>query len=486
MRAPSTPETGPSLSKLVCTAVCTTRLHRALHIHFPPTPETNTSPAPAPPYLSPCTSPPPSPTGSTRKAGPSTPTSSKCWPAPTNPPPLLIAPTGGGKTLAELPPHPRRTRHPTVPRPPHPLYLPLKALTADIRRNLRTPVEGAALPIRIEDRTGDTSTTQRRRQRADPPHILLTTPESLALLLSYEDAPKIFQSLQRVVIDELHALAESKRGDQLMLLLSRLETLAPNLRRVGLSATVEDPPALARYLSPTTCDILRADPGPDPDIAMLETETPPPWSGGGGRYAMRAILDEVRRHRTTLIFHNTRAQAELFFHDLWLQNDEGLPIGIHHGSLAREQRERVEAAMTEGRLRAVVCTGSLDPIDWATWTSSFRSAHQRTSNASCRIGRANHRYNALQGPDFARKPLRSGGMPRRPRRCPRPRSTATAASGRDVLCQHILLTAASGPFDANKLFTEVKRTGPYTTLTPPRIRRLPRLLRHRRLRPPRL
>ncbi|HAR52415.1 MAG TPA: DNA ligase-associated DEXH box helicase, partial [Roseovarius nubinhibens] len=129
----------------------------------------------------------------------------------------------------------------------HTLYIsPLKALAADIRRNLRRPAEEMGLNIRIEDRTGDTSYTQKRRQRADPPHILLTTPESLALLTSYEDAPRIFAGLQRVVIDEAHALAESKRGDQLMLALSRLEALCPGLRRVGLSATVEDPPALAR------------------------------------------------------------------------------------------------------------------------------------------------------------------------------------------------------------------------------------------------
>jgi ATP-dependent helicase Lhr and Lhr-like helicase len=385
---------------------------------------------------------------------------------------LLIAPTGGGKTLAgflptlaELGTHPAKGLHT--------LYIsPLKALTADIRRNLRTPVEGAGLPIRIEDRTGDTSYTQRRRQRADPPHILLTTPESLALLLSYEDAPRIFQSLQRVVIDELHALAESKRGDQLMLLLSRLESLAPGLRRVGLSATVEDPPALARYLSPITCDILQADPGPDPDIAMLETETPPPWAGGGGRYAMQAILDQVRRHRTTLIFHNTRAQAELFFHDLWLQNDDGLPIGIHHGSLAREQRERVEAAMVEGKLRAIVCTGSLDlGIDWGDVDLVIQvGAPKNVKRLVQRIGRANHRYNApskaliLPANRFEVVECRAAldavrdhtldGEPRGP-------------GPRDVLCQHILLTAAAGPFDADDLYTEVTRAGPYAALTRP-------------------
>ena len=170
----------------------------------------------------------------------------------------------------------------------------------------------------------------------------------------------MFAGLRRVVVDEIHALAESKRGDQLMLALSRLQGLVPDLRRIGLSATVEDPAAIARFLAshPNSCDVLYADPGPDPDIAMLETVTPPPWSGGGGKYAIPAVLDQVRKHRTTLIFHNTRAQAELFFHNLWLANEDDLPIGIHHGSLAREQRERVEAAMVAGELRGIVCTGS--------------------------------------------------------------------------------------------------------------------------------
>ncbi|MEM0991329.1 MAG: DEAD/DEAH box helicase, partial [Pseudomonadota bacterium] len=311
---------------------------------------------------------------------------------------LLIAPTGGGKTLAGFLPTLVALAdgaHQGL----HTLYIsPLKALAADIKRNLGTPIAEMGLPIRVEDRTGDTSATAKKRQRADPPHILLTTPESLALLLSYEDAPRMFAGLQRVVVDEIHALAESKRGDQLMLGLARLQTLCPALRRVGLSATVEDPQAIARFLArhPDPCEILTADPGPDPDIAMLETEERPPWSGGGGRYAIGAVLEQVKRHKTTLIFHNTRAQAELFFHDLWLANEDSLPIGIHHGSLARAQRAKVEAAMTDGALRAIVCTGSLDlGIDWGDVDLVIQvGAPKNVKRLVQRIGRANHRYNA--------------------------------------------------------------------------------------------
>ena len=385
---------------------------------------------------------------------------------------LLVAPTGGGKTLAGF--LPTLAELGVRPGPGlHTLYIsPLKALAADIRRNLGAPIEGAGLAIRVEDRTGDTGSHVRRRQRADPPHILLTTPESLALLLSYEDAPRIFAGLRRVIVDEIHALADSRRGDQLMLCLARLQRLAPGLRRVGLSATVEDPPALARFLAPhpTPCAVLEADPGPDPDIAMLETAAPPPWAGGGGRHAIPEVLAEIRRHRTTLIFHNTRAQAELFFHALWLANDEDLPIGIHHGSLSREQRERVEAAMVAGTLRAIVCTGSLDlGIDWGDVDLVIQvGAPKNVKRLVQRIGRANHRYNApskaLMVPanrfevvecHAALGAVRDHALDGEPR----------GPGPRDVLCQHILIAAASGPFEAAALYAEVTSAGPYVALS---------------------
>ncbi len=381
---------------------------------------------------------------------------------------LLIAPTGGGKTLAGFLP----TLAELGPAPPpglHTLYIsPLKALTADIRRNLRLPVEGAGLAVRTEDRTGDTPPATRRRQRADPPHILLTTPESLALLLSREDASRIFAGLSRVIVDEIHALAESRRGDQLALLLSRLQRLAPGMRRLGLSATVEDPPALARFLGAGT-RIVTADPGPDPDIAMLETSAPP-WAGGGGRHAIPEILAEIRAHRTTLIFHNTRAQAEIFFHHLWLANDEGLPVAIHHGSLAREAREKVEAAMAAGALRAVVATGSLDlGLDWGDVDLVIQvGAPKNVKRLVQRIGRANHRYNA---PSKARlvpanrfevveclaalEAVRARDLDGAPR----------GPGPRDVVCQHVLLAACAGPFHADDLFAEITGAAPYAGLT---------------------
>ncbi|MCC6006703.1 MAG: ligase-associated DNA damage response DEXH box helicase [Rhodobacteraceae bacterium] len=384
---------------------------------------------------------------------------------------LLIAPTGGGKTLAGFLPAlvdlaDGRTGL-------HTLYVsPLKALAADIRRNLSVPVAELGLPVRIEDRTADTAARQKSRQRVDPPHILLTTPESLALLLSYPEAPRIFGGLRRVVLDEIHALAESKRGDQLMLGLARLRSLCPGLQVTGLSATVEDPQALARFMGPGGAPVAvsRADPGPPPDIAMLPTERPPPWAGAGGRHAARDVLRAVTGHRTTLIFINTRAQAELFFQTLWAVNDDNLPIGLHHGSLSREARKRVEAAMAEGALRAVVCTGSLDlGIDWGSVDQVIQiGAPKNVKRLVQRIGRANHRYNA---PSKARivaanrleqveclaalQAVAEADLDGEPR----------PAAPLDVLCQHILLLACAGPFDADALLTEVRGAGPYAALT---------------------
>lgn len=385
---------------------------------------------------------------------------------------MLVAPTGGGKTLAgflptlvELSAGPHKGMHT--------LYVsPLKALAADIRRNLQAPADELGLDIRIEDRTGDTRPSARARQRVDPPQILLTTPESLALLLSYEDAPRIFAGLKRVVVDEIHALAESKRGDQLILGLSRLQGLRPDLKRVGLSATVENPPRLAEFLAPSrgACQVIHADPGPAPNISLLETPEPPPWAGAGGRYAAAAVMERIREARTTLVFINTRAQAELFFQALWAENHDSLPIAIHHGSLAREAREKVERAMVAGQLKAIVCTGSLDlGIDWGDVDLVIQiGAPKNVKRLVQRIGRANHRYD---------EPSRALLVPANRFEVIECRAALEAVHERDldgdghgegpldVLCQHILLIACAGPFDADALYSEVRGAGPYRDLS---------------------
>lgn len=403
---------------------------------------------------------------------------------------LLIAPTGGGKTLAGfLPSLVDLTRGRAGERhagechaeaaPPeglHTLYVsPLKALAVDIQRNLMTPVREMGLTLAIETRTGDTPQGKRLRQRSRPPHILLTTPESLALLLSYHDAPQIFGGLKCIVIDELHALAFGKRGDLLALGLTRLATLAPGLRRVGLSATVHDPAALTAWLSPTgrannapvTRVIGRG--GVAPELDILVTKAHLPWSGHMAVHALPEVYQHIRRHRTTLVFVNTRAQAELAFQELWRVNDDNLPIALHHGSLAIEQRRKVEAAMARGALRAVVATSSLDlGIDWAAVDLVVQvGAPKGISRLLQRLGRANHRLDqpsrALLVPanrfevlecraaiDGVRARTLDGDPPR--------------PGGLDVLIQHILGRACCGPFHADALYQEVTLAGPYADL----------------------
>src|SRR5579884_3554688 len=304
---------------------------------------------------------------------------------------LLIAPTGGGKTLAGFLPSlvelsgaaqaqerpAERRRRISMGREArragglHTLYIsPLKALAVDIARNLEAPIAEMRLPIRIETRTGDTPLSRRQRQRRDPPDILLTTPEQLALILASPDAPFLFGSLRRVILDELHALVTSKRGDLLSLGLARLFRLAPALTSVGLSATVAQPDGLRRFMVPqrggtALADLIIAGGGAAPDVSMLDSREHLPWAGHSARYALGEVYALIKAHKTTLVFVNTRSQAEGIFQELWRINDDNLAIALHHGSLDVAQRRKVEAAMTTGRLRAVVCTSSLDlGVDW--------------------------------------------------------------------------------------------------------------------------
>jgi len=389
---------------------------------------------------------------------------------------LLIAPTGGGKTLAGFLPSLVDLISGDAPEDGlHTLYIsPLKALAVDIHRNLEVPIAEMALPIRAETRTGDTPQSKRQRQRKKPPHMLMTTPESLALLLSYEDAPEIFASLQCVILDELHAIEDNKRGDLLALGLSRLQALAPHVRRVGLSATVADPDRLRRWFSTTAnaddVELVLGVDGAEPDVAVLETGARLPWSGHMGAHAVPEIYDLLKDGGTTLVFVNTRAQAEIVFQELWRLNEDNLRIALHHGSLAVEQRRKVEAAMVRGELDAVVATSSLDlGVDWAAVDLVVQvGAPKGATRLLQRIGRANHQ---LDNPSRAvlvpanrfevlecRAALDAiaahtlDGVPERP-------------GGLDVLAQHILGAACAGPVDRDALFEQVRTAGPYAGLT---------------------
>lgn len=391
---------------------------------------------------------------------------------------LLIAPTGAGKTLAGFLPSLIRLTDGRRggKRGLSTLYLsPLKALTVDIARNLAAPVDEMALPIRIETRTGDTPASRRQRQRRDPPDILLTTPEQLALMLSGSDAEHLFAGLERVVIDELHALSPTKRGDLLALGLARLRALAPGLTVTGLSATVRDPDALARWLTGSDAapaQIVTPAPGiaAPPVIGLLATEGELPWAGHTAQHALPAIYDTLKAHKLTLVFVNTRMQAEFLFQRLWAINDDGLRIALHHGSLDAGQRRKVEAAMAEGRLDAVVATSTLDlGIDWGAVDLVITvGAPKGASRLIQRIGRANHRLDepskALLVPSNRFEVLeckaaidaaRAGAQD----------AEVTRTGALDVMAQHVLGRAAAGPFDADALFDEVRSAAPYAGLS---------------------
>ncbi|MBP0614595.1 ligase-associated DNA damage response DEXH box helicase [Jiella mangrovi] len=409
---------------------------------------------------------------------------------------LLIAPTGAGKTLAGFLPalvdlSRRRRRKPGErPRGVHTLYIsPLKALATDIARNLERPVAEIGLSVTMETRTGDTSQVRRQRQKLKPPDILLTTPEQLALLIAAKDAADFFSDLRYVVFDELHSLVTSKRGHLLALGLARLRKLRPELQTIGLSATVSDPAELCRWLVSQNrgggpgratdfgdaadlkaeAALITVEGGAKPDIAILESQERVPWQGHTARYALPEIYAAIKAHRTTLLFVNTRSQAELLFQELWRINEDTLPIALHHGSLDVGQRRKVEAAMTRNELRAVVATSTLDlGIDWGDVDLVVHvGAPKGASRLAQRIGRANHRMdepskailvpanrfevmecraaldaNYLGAQDTP--PLRDGAL--------------------DVLAQHVLGMAVAAPFRADDLYAEITSAAPYADL----------------------
>jgi len=441
---------------------------------------------------------------------------------------LLIAPTGGGKTLAGfLPSLIELSERPPAnsPRGLHTLYIsPLKALAVDVERNLNAPIAQMGLPVVAESRTGDTGISRRQRQRVKPPDILLTTPEQLALLCAWEGARLYFESLACVILDEIHTLHASKRGDLLALDLARVAQFAPRMRRVGLSATVDDPEVIKAWMAnhggvdgvsggsaPSTTswspspvktgeeltapssspegntsgegdpkggggaarshsvDLVRGPAGAEPIVEVLLSEGKVPWAGHTAQHAMQEVYEVIKTARTALVFVNTRFQAEFAFQELWRLNEDSLPIALHHGSLAAEQRRKVEAAMARGELRAVVCTSTLDlGIDWGDVDLVIQLASPKgASRMVQRIGRANHRLDepsrALFVPanrfemlecQAAREAIAENKLDGDP-----PRVGAL-----DVLAQHVMGCACSEPFDLLALYDEVRTAGPYRKL----------------------
>lgn len=401
---------------------------------------------------------------------------------------MLIAPTGAGKTLAGFLPSLIDISLNEVKRRPgaalssarrgiHTLYIsPLKALAVDIERNLATPVAEMDLAVRIETRTGDTPQSKRQRQKLNPPDILLTTPEQIALLIASREADLLFDGLKYVILDELHSLVTSKRGHLLSLGLARLRKHCPRLQTIGLSATVADPEALQAWLMPqhdaarpVLSERIVIEGGAKPHITILETQERVPWSGHSARYAMADVYEAIKQHRTTLLFVNTRSQAEMLFQALWRINDDNLPIALHHGSLDASQRRKVEAAMADNRLRAVVATSTLDlGIDWGDIDLVVHvGAPKGASRLAQRIGRSNHRMDepslAILVPANRFEVLECQAA--LDANYLGAQDTPPIGEGTlDVLAQHILGMACAASFQADDLYAEIRSAAPYAAM----------------------
>lgn len=394
---------------------------------------------------------------------------------------LLVAPTGAGKTLAGFLPTlvdlASLDANVLKKRGLHTLYIsPLKALAVDIARNLETPVSEMGLPFTIETRTGDTPAHKRARQAERPPNILLTTPEQLALLLAHRHAGELFGGLKTVILDELHALVTSKRGDLLSLDLARVHRLAPHCVTIGLSATVREPEALQRYLVPQLkgenqlADLVTVSGGAKAKIGILKTANRLPLAGHTALASMPEVYKAITAHHMTLVFVNTRMQAEFVFQELWKRNEASLPIALHHGSLDVGQRRKVEAAMVAGKLKAIVCTATLDlGIDWGDVDLVINvGAPKGASRLMQRIGRSNHRLDepseALLVPANRFEAMECqaalGAVEAAAQDTPDARTGSL-----DVLAQHVLGMACADGFIADELYQEVCSAEPYHTLT---------------------
>ena len=386
---------------------------------------------------------------------------------------LLVAPTGGGKTLAGFLP----SLNDLINNKPkknnlHTLYIsPLKALTIDVHRNLTSPIEDQGLDIRVETRTGDTSAYKKNRQKVLPPDMLMTTPESLALLLSNKESKDYFKNLKYLVIDEIHTLVNTKRGDLLSLNLSRINSISPDCKRIGLSATVKNKNAVLKFLtSKKKAKTLSVEETSVHKIDILETNNRVPWSGHMASYAIRDIYQKIKKSSLTIVFVNTRAQAELVFNKLWQENDNNLRIAIHHGSLEKEIRRKVESLMSLGKIDCVVATSSLDlGIDWGDVDLVVQIGSPKgISRFLQRIGRSNHRFdepsNALLVPSnrfeyleclSAINSIKNKLLD----------ETKEKKGSLDVLAQHILGVACSEPFQVDELYNQVINAWPYRNLT---------------------
>ena len=354
---------------------------------------------------------------------------------------------------------------------------PLRALATDISAALSRMTSETGLDWQVELRTGDTKASVKKRQRQQLPEVLVTTPESLHVMLSYPESSKLFRGLEVVVADEWHELMGSKRGVMLELALARLAQLSPSLRVWGVSATIGNVEQAAEVLlaAQTRDWVMVRDPRPK----LLETviEIPDdmerfPWSGHLGERMAERVLEIIRRGGSTLVFTNTRGQAEIWYQRLLgLAPDLAGQLAIHHGSLSQSERGWVETALHEGRLAAVIATSSLDlgvdfrPVDTVIQIGGPKGVARFVQRA----GRSGHRPGAVSRihfiPTNALELIEASGL-RQSMADGEIEAKPPVQLAFDVLSQWLVTLACGDGFEPDAMYGELRRTFSYCELSP--------------------
>ncbi len=390
---------------------------------------------------------------------------------------LIHSPTGSGKTYAAWLPVVQQAL--TEPEPPKGLQLlwitPLRALAADTCEQLQQSAVALQAGIRIATRTGDTSQSDRAGQRSNPPFALISTPESLSLMLSYPQGEQHFAHLQTIVVDEWHELLGSKRGVQLQLCIARLKKQRPTLRVWGLSATLANlPQAMATLIGDDRHGQLIR--GVVPKQVVIESLLPDKrqrfkWSGHLGTELVDGVSAVIAKAQSTLVFTNTRSQAELWFQSLLDHNPQwAAVIALHHGSLDQSLRARIEQQLRDGTLRCVVCTSSLDlgvdfsPVDQVVQIGSPKGVARLLQRA----GRSGHQPGAVSKitcvPTHAFELVEIAAV-RDALQQQRIEGRQSPTLSLDVLSQHLVTIAMGSGFEPTAMLEEIKTTAAFKEIT---------------------
>ncbi len=355
---------------------------------------------------------------------------------------------------------------------------PIRALSKEIEISAKRLIEGLDLPIKVGIRSGDTSSKERLRQKAKPPHILITTPESLHLILAQKSYADFFRDVKVLVADEWHELMGSKRGVQIELALSRLKAVAPQLKVWGISATIGNmeqslEALLGNYYKPEKYKVIRADIKKEVEIlsVMPDSLERMPWAGHLGIQLLDKVIDIVKKSNSTLIFTNTRSFAEIWYQRMLdLEPEFSGQIAMHHGSISQEIRNWVEDQLHEGKLKAVVCTSSLDlGVDFRPVETVIQIGGPKgVARFLQRAGRSGHQPGAISRiyfvPTHSLELMEAAGLREAVRRNLVEERVPYIRSF-DVLIQYLLTLAVSDGFEPDSIFEEIRGTFSFSSIS---------------------